>query len=65
LPVLLDASVVTAAERFGGILYGGGGDDRTMLRIALAELLRVTAPVVVAVSERPVNAAVALSVPPV
>lgn len=52
LPVLLDASVVTTAERFGGVLYGGGGDDRTMLRITLAELLRVTDPVIVAVSER-------------
>lgn len=48
LPVLLDASVVATADRFGG-----GGDDRTMLRITLAELLRVIAPTVVAVSERP------------
>lgn len=55
LPIVLDASVVIASERFGGILYGGGGDDRTMLRITLAELLRVTEPVVVAVSARPAN----------
>lgn len=53
LPVLLDASVVATADRFGGVLFGGGGDDRTMLRITLAELLRVIAPTVVAVSERP------------
>lgn len=52
LPVLLDASVVATADRFGGILFGGGGDERTMLRIALAELLRVMAPTVVPVSER-------------
>lgn len=52
LPVILDASVVAAADRFGGILFGGGGDDRTMLRIALAELLRVVEPTVVPVSER-------------
>lgn len=52
LAVILDASVVVAADRFGGILFGGGGDDRTMLRIALAELLRVMAPTVVPVSER-------------
>ncbi len=50
LPVLLDASVAQAATRFDGILFGGGGDDRTMLRIALAELRRVVQPVVVAVS---------------
>ena len=52
LPVLLDASVVITAERFGGVLFGGGGDDRTMLRITLAELLRVVAPTVTPVSER-------------
>jgi prolyl-tRNA editing enzyme YbaK/EbsC (Cys-tRNA(Pro) deacylase) len=50
LPVLLDASVVEAAGRFGGVLFGGGGDDRTMLRIHLDELVRVVQPVVVAVS---------------
>lgn len=50
VPVLLDASVVEAAVHFGGTLYGGGGDDKTMLRITLAELQRVTAPTVVAVS---------------
>lgn len=52
ISVILDASVVAAADRFGGILFGGGGDDRTMLRITLAELLRVVKPTVVAVSER-------------
>lgn len=52
LPVLLDASVVATADRFGGLLFGGGGDDRTMLRITLAELLRIVAPTIVAVSER-------------
>ncbi|MEZ4734096.1 MAG: YbaK/EbsC family protein [Caldilineaceae bacterium] len=50
LPIILDASVVASAERFAGILFGGGGDDRTMLRVTLAELLRVAAPTVVAVS---------------
>lgn len=50
LPVLLDASVVIAAERFAGVLFGGGGDDRTMLRINLAELLRVVAPVIATIS---------------
>jgi prolyl-tRNA editing enzyme YbaK/EbsC (Cys-tRNA(Pro) deacylase) len=49
-PLLLDASVVETAARFGGALYGGGGDDRTMLRLQLDELVRVTQPAVVAVS---------------
>lgn len=50
VPVILDASVVEAATRFGGTLYGGGGDDKTMLRITLAELERVIGPTVIAVS---------------
>ena len=50
LPILIDASVVTAAARFGGMLYGGGGDDRTMLRITLAELLACTQPTAVVLS---------------
>ncbi len=37
VPVLLD-------ERIGGwdVVYGGGGDDRTLLRVIPAELARVT-----------------------
>jgi prolyl-tRNA editing enzyme YbaK/EbsC (Cys-tRNA(Pro) deacylase) len=50
LPVILDASVLAAAARFGGLVYGGGGDDRTMLRIALEELCACVQPTEVAVS---------------
>ena len=50
LPVVLDASVTTAAARFGGVLYGGGGDDRTMMQVGLEELARILQPAVVAVS---------------
>ncbi len=50
LPILIDASVVAAAARFGGTVYGGGGDDRTMLRIALAELLAHLQPIEVVLS---------------
>jgi prolyl-tRNA editing enzyme YbaK/EbsC (Cys-tRNA(Pro) deacylase) len=55
VPVILDASVVAAAERFDGVLYGGGGDDRTMLRVTLTELLRVVKPTVVALNGQVVN----------
>ncbi len=51
LPVLLDASVLEVRERFGGILYGGGGDDRTMLRLSLDDLLRLCRPQIVRLSE--------------
>lgn len=50
LPVLLDASVLRAAEQFGGILYGGGGDDHTMMRLTLEDVLRLCEPRVAALS---------------
>lgn len=51
LPVLVDASILALRERFAGVIYGGGGDDRTMLRLTVDELLRVTQGEVVALSE--------------
>ena len=50
LPVIVDASVQALDARHGGVIYGGGGDDRTMMRLTVAELLRVTEAVVLAVS---------------
>ena len=50
VPVIVDASVIAAAEHFDGVLYGGGGDDRTMLRVTLTELLRVVTPLVITLS---------------
>lgn len=52
LPALLDESVLRAAERFGGVLYGGGGDDRTMMRLRIEDLLRLCEPRVAALSGR-------------
>lgn len=42
LPVLLDASI--AAFPAETIIYGGGGDDRTMLALRVDELIQRTAP---------------------
>ena len=50
LPVLLDAAIVSLADIFGGVIYGGGGDDYTMMKLTVAELLRVLQPEVMAVS---------------
>jgi prolyl-tRNA editing enzyme YbaK/EbsC (Cys-tRNA(Pro) deacylase) len=50
LPILVDASVVALETRYGGVIYGGGGDDRTMMRLTVAELLRVTGAELVEVS---------------
>jgi len=45
LPVLLDRSVLTHET-----IYGGGGDDRTMMKIGTEELLRVTDAEVLAIT---------------
>jgi prolyl-tRNA editing enzyme YbaK/EbsC (Cys-tRNA(Pro) deacylase) len=42
LPVLIDAGILNLRTRYGGIIYGGGGDDRTMMKLTVDELLRVT-----------------------
>lgn len=42
LPVLIDANILNLRERYGGVIYAGGGDDRTMMRLTVDELLRVT-----------------------
>jgi prolyl-tRNA editing enzyme YbaK/EbsC (Cys-tRNA(Pro) deacylase) len=42
LPVVIDAGILTLRERYGGVIYGGGGDDRTMMKLTVDELLRVT-----------------------
>ncbi len=51
LPTLLDEGILGLRERYGGVIYGGGGDDRTMMRLSVDELLRVTSPTVVAMTE--------------
>lgn len=40
--VLIDEGILGVRDRFGGVVYGGGGDDRTMMRLSVDELLRVT-----------------------
>ncbi len=50
VPCLVDQAVVDLRERFGGVIYGGGGDDQTMMELTVDELLRVVQPAVVAVS---------------
>lgn len=49
-PVLLDAAIGDVQARFDGVVYGGGGDDRTMMKLTVDELVRITNPVVVALS---------------
>ena len=43
LPVIVDAAILDLRQRFDGVIFGGGGDDRTMMRLTVDELLRVTA----------------------
>jgi prolyl-tRNA editing enzyme YbaK/EbsC (Cys-tRNA(Pro) deacylase) len=49
VPVLMDAALV-GQQSGQATVYGGGGDERTMLEITLAELLRVARPEVLSVS---------------
>ncbi len=46
LPVLMDPGVLDQE-----IVYGGGGDDHTLVRISTAELRRITQPTIVAIVE--------------
>lgn len=48
VPVLIDASVVGLEARYDGVIFGGG--DHTMMRLTVAELLRVSGAEVVEVS---------------
>ena len=42
IPVLRDAGILGLRQRYAGIVYAGGGDERTMMRLTVDELLRVT-----------------------
>jgi prolyl-tRNA editing enzyme YbaK/EbsC (Cys-tRNA(Pro) deacylase) len=50
VPALLDAAVLAGRADDAATVYGGGGDEETMLEITLAELLRVVQPEVLSVS---------------
>jgi prolyl-tRNA editing enzyme YbaK/EbsC (Cys-tRNA(Pro) deacylase) len=42
LPVVIDAGILDQRAAHAGIIYGGGGDDQTMMKLTVDELLRVT-----------------------
>jgi prolyl-tRNA editing enzyme YbaK/EbsC (Cys-tRNA(Pro) deacylase) len=46
LPIIVEANVVAQAERDGGRIFGGGGDDHAMLELTVSDLLRVHQPTV-------------------
>lgn len=50
LPVLLDETVMALQTHNQGVIFGGGGDDRTMMRLTVAELMRVVQPQVLVLS---------------
>jgi prolyl-tRNA editing enzyme YbaK/EbsC (Cys-tRNA(Pro) deacylase) len=50
LPVLVDQTVVDLRDCAAGRIFGGGGDDRTMMELSVDELLRVHQPEVLALS---------------
>lgn len=51
VPVLVDQNVIALRERYNDRIFGGGGDDRTMLELTVSDLLRIHQPVVLALAE--------------
>jgi prolyl-tRNA editing enzyme YbaK/EbsC (Cys-tRNA(Pro) deacylase) len=51
LPVFVDQNVVALRERYADRIFGGGGDDHTMLELTVSDLLRVHQPTVLPLSE--------------
>lgn len=49
VPVIVDAALLGLQAGHRATVYGGGGDDSTMLEITVAELLRVAQPEVLSV----------------
>jgi prolyl-tRNA editing enzyme YbaK/EbsC (Cys-tRNA(Pro) deacylase) len=50
VPAVLDSALLAAHQDSKAAMYGGGGDESTMLEIALDELLRVVKPEILSVS---------------
>jgi prolyl-tRNA editing enzyme YbaK/EbsC (Cys-tRNA(Pro) deacylase) len=42
LPVVVDAGILNLRQHHGGVIFAGGGDDHTMMKLTVDELLRVT-----------------------
>lgn len=50
LPMIVDRSVLDAQQAYGDVIYAGGGDDETMMKLTVTELLSVIKPEILAVS---------------
>jgi prolyl-tRNA editing enzyme YbaK/EbsC (Cys-tRNA(Pro) deacylase) len=51
LPVILDEKILELRERYDDRIFGGGGDDYTMLELTVSDLLRIHQPAVLPVVE--------------
>jgi prolyl-tRNA editing enzyme YbaK/EbsC (Cys-tRNA(Pro) deacylase) len=51
LPIILDQKVVELRNRYDDRVFGGGGDDYTMLELTVSDLLRVYQPEVLPLAE--------------
>jgi prolyl-tRNA editing enzyme YbaK/EbsC (Cys-tRNA(Pro) deacylase) len=51
LPIILDRNVVELRQRYGDRVFGGGGDDHSMLELTVSDLLAVHQPMVLALAE--------------
>ena len=51
LSIIVDESILSLEQRYGGVIFAGGGDHQSMMELNVRELLRVTQPEIVAVGE--------------
>lgn len=51
LPILVDQNVVDLREQYADRIFGGGGDDHTMLELTVSDLLRIHQPTILPLSE--------------
>jgi prolyl-tRNA editing enzyme YbaK/EbsC (Cys-tRNA(Pro) deacylase) len=51
LPVIVDQQVVELCQRYGDRVFGGGGDDHSMLEVTVSDLLRIHQPIILPLAE--------------
>lgn len=51
LPILVDQQVVELRQRYDDRVFGGGGDDHSMLEVTVSDLLRIHQPVILPLAE--------------
>jgi prolyl-tRNA editing enzyme YbaK/EbsC (Cys-tRNA(Pro) deacylase) len=51
LPIIVEQNVVNLRQRYDDRIFGGGGDDHTMLELTVSDLLRLHQPTILSLAE--------------